>query len=63
MPQLTVMIDAVSAASATVRGDASARRISVIFPDSRMIAPAIGTDQTMRCATTSAAGMCATAFM
>ena len=63
MPQLTVISAAVSA-----RHGERARRAQRYLevggaPEREQETPATGTDQTMRCATTSAAGMCATAFM
>ena len=63
MPQLMVMSTAVSVAMAIMRGERSATLISDVRPSQMSTRPASGTDQTIRCATTSEAGIWATAFM
>ena len=63
MPQLTVISEAVSAAIARVRGERKAALTSAVRPSASSTAPAIGTDQRIRCATTSTAGMWSTSFM
>ncbi len=63
MPQLIVMMEAVSAAIASVRGDFSATFRSAVRPVATKTAPATGIDQMMRCAMISGAGICAIAFM
>ena len=62
MPQFTVMSEAVSAAITSVRGERKATLTSAVRPIASSTAPAIGTDQRMRCATTSTAGMWSTSF-
>ncbi len=63
MPQLTVISTAVSVAMAIMRGERSAAFTSDVRPSQTSTRPASGTDQMIRCATTSGAGICATAFM